>query len=267
MSVNTYTPNNIGRLKLSQKNTYNRYIIFFILTIGFIQPTGSAWGFYSYDISSHSVISLSITQAGHGKPKPRQEKKNKKKQTTIHRKHVIEQIRRSRWERESFETTKRQILESRASDRAKYKYLKDGLIAHEGHARQSGGHTIERHVGLSNKGLRDRYAHDRSLIKRDGTKTPEISTFHSLKKAEHFIERTIQEKMKTKKDQKEMKDFLKQQNGVLVWSKSFGSETTGSSLHGVSGQISNVNGVRVVLKRDANHRNGWKVLTAYPEKG
>jgi len=247
----------IVNLKLS-------FLITLLLCMGMLLPVNHAQSFSTPASVEYSKPSDFIVEVGYGKPKPRQ-KKNKGKRAAAHRKHIIEQMSRS-WERESSEATKRQILESKPADRANFKFLKDGLIAHEGHSRQPGGHTIQRHVGLSNKGLKDRYAHDKSLIAKSGSKkgqraTEYISTFHSLKKAEHFVEQTLQH------NGKKIEKWLNGSSYKPLRLDHIFTETTGSSLHGPSGQINNVNGVRVVLKRAPNHRNGWKLLEAMPEKG
>jgi len=168
---------------MEKRNLENHsFLLILLFVMGFALPASPVWSLPSHPLAQGS--STSILEIANNKPKPRQ-KKNKGKRASAQRKHIIERITRS-WQRKSLEATKRQILESKPADRVNFKFLKDGLIAHEGHSRQPGGHTIQRHVGLSNKGLKDRYAHDKSLIAKKGPKkgqktTDYISTFRSLK--------------------------------------------------------------------------------------
>tara|TARA_B100001989_G_C24538865_1_gene466283 strand:- start:88 stop:870 length:783 start_codon:yes stop_codon:yes gene_type:complete len=259
------------------RQTKHNLIILAFLILGCALPVSPLWAFPSHAPIEYNAPSESITEinsnrgrSNHGKDKKIRHGRDAK---NFHRDSIIKKFREKHnavqklgnkkntifYERQNYGKFISEILSSNPSHWAKNRYLRKGLIAHEGG--RANGHTIERHVGLSNKGLKDRYANDKTLIRRDGTKTAEVSTFRSLREAERFIERTLQN------NKKEISNWLNgNSNRSLVLKHSF-SETTGRSLHGPSGKISDVNGVKVIIKRDPHAPNGWQVLTAYPEKG
>ena len=145
-------------------------------------------------------------------------------------------------------------------DRAHFRYIKEGIIAHEAGLRK--GHTLKEHVGLSDKGLKDRHQKEKVEGKK---KSNSFSTFKDFKSAEHFIEKTIEAKMKTPEGRREMEKFLEgPQNGELKWKHSF-SEITGRKYNGHLKEFSNVKGVEVTLLRNKNMPNGYQIITAFPK--
>tara|TARA_B100001989_G_scaffold252966_1_gene237226 strand:- start:4296 stop:5030 length:735 start_codon:yes stop_codon:yes gene_type:complete len=240
------------------KKGLNLRILLFLLALWLAVPFSSVSGFVNYAIKHEPVINntLEYTQFK-GRPKPETNRKGKRKAASV-RSFVMKQIKRSGLERENLLNLKKEMQQSQSRERSHFKYLRESLVSHEGRVNESGqGHTIAKHVGLSIKALRDRY------LKENSSKN--ISTFKSLRQAEHLIERTIHEKMKTPEGRKKMKDLVDGKIHKLEWIHTF-NESTGQSVYGPTGQVTQTNAVIVRLRRDPNRPNGWRVLTAFPTK-
>ena len=245
----------IVNLKLS-------FLITLLLCMGMVLPVNHAQSFSTPASVEYSKPSDFIVEVGYGKPKTN--RKGKRKAASV-RGFVMKQIKMSGLERKSLFELKKEMKQAQSKARSHFKYLKESLVSHEGkHGQPGQGHTIVKHVGLSIKGLRDRYLAE---TVNGPSHINNFSTFKSLKQAEHLIERVIHEKMKTPEGRKEMKDLVegKADKNRLEWRHNF-KEVTGQSFHGPSGQVSNTTAVKVRLLRDPNRRNGWRVVTAYPLK-
>tara|TARA_B100001989_G_scaffold252966_1_gene237228 strand:- start:5692 stop:6444 length:753 start_codon:yes stop_codon:yes gene_type:complete len=234
-----------------------------LILIGIALPVSAAHSFsllsaqsvgYTEPSEYLTEINSNRGRSNYGKNKKGRKGHGASKKTILDRLH-----QKKLYQRENFKKFIRDIRSSKASDRANFKYIKEGIIAHETGLRQ--GHTIEKHVGLSNKGLKDR--HQKEKVEQ-GKKSNTFSTFKDLRSAERFIEKTIEAKMKTPEGRKEMRDFLRgPHNGEFKLSHTF-SEITGRKYNGHTGEFSNVHGVKVTLLRNNKMPNGYQIVTAFP---
>lgn len=122
-----------------------------------------------------------------------------------------------------------------------------GLQVHE----DLGGHTLERHVGRSDESLLQRLADDQGISAS--------SSFPDREAAERIISDTMA------RNQADIDAFANGSGGpVLVLNESFPTPTGRSVARG-STDVQDVNGVRIVLRRDPSSPTGYRVQTAFPQ--
>jgi len=126
------------------------------------------------------------------------------------------------------------------------------LAAHEAMAgSRVGGHTISRHIGLSEAELRAR------LVTQ--ARIPAASTFSTLKIAEQVISKTLS----------------LQSARIITWSQtarrgsklvlvSNSGRTVGQGVIRSSGRLVNMNKIRIVLKYETYNNMPYYILTAFP---
>jgi hypothetical protein len=120
-----------------------------------------------------------------------------------------------------------------------------GLAAHEA----SGGHTLARHVGLSDEQLAARLATQQRV--------PAASTFASRSVAEGAIGQALTSRATA------VEQWLAGSNARLAFDAPLSSTVGRTLVRGAQSPVSSST-VRVVLVRDAAFQSGYRILTAFP---
>lgn len=121
-----------------------------------------------------------------------------------------------------------------------------GLIAHE----QAGGHTLAKHVGLTEAQLLSRLAHE---------PVPIASCFTNSMIAETVIAEALAA------DQTFIANWLNGQRPKLQLNLYDANRPVGISIIRGTIQAIPVSKVQVILKRDANFLLGYYIITAFPQ--
>ena len=126
----------------------------------------------------------------------------------------------------------------------RFQFPRGWLSKHE----HSGSHTIDKHVGKTADELNDRFVDEPWL--------PRSSTFRNQDQAEDLISRVLM------RDDEAIQAWLRSPSRDYVADGVFG-KSTGFAVE-KSGLVSDMQGVRVILKPDPTMTAGYRVHTAYP---
>ncbi len=232
-----------------------------------ITPPAHSYSNLLFEPAAESVSNPSVSYTLAANTPPPKPRTNKKKSKRVSKKEVAKHIARtitsSHWRKNERNKIKEEVENHRWSSKS-YGIIKEGLIAHEGGAHK--GHTILKHVSVSKNTLLERIKQKKTdqsgKIDHKNIKAPAISSFKTLRKAEKFIDRTLQ----NTRIQTKINALLNSHKKTEVLELKNLGEITGLAIDPKTKKLVEVRGVTIIIKRDKNIPREWSIFTAYPSK-